>query len=314
MGEVKRKNTEAIPKPPVVIFAYNRPIHLKNCIESLIANKNATEHKYIVFIDGPKNKSEEDLIRQVERIANSFSRRIDIEVKKSEKNKGLSSSVISGVTETLSRSDSVIVVEDDLELHPEFLNFMAVNLCQFRENEMIASIQGFTYPIFDKSTECYYLRGADCWGWGTWKNRWDLLELDSSKLLNQINLRNLNRAFDLEGSFPYTKMLARQAKGEVDSWAIRWHASMYLSGKFSLYPPVTLVRNNGFDGSGTHVSKNDREGYKEFVELIYKIPPEIDEARVVRRKLISFLRKKYGTYPVFHPLGFFSRIKRRIYE
>jgi hypothetical protein len=58
--------------------------------------------------------------------------------------------------------------------------------------------------------------------------------------------------FNLDGAYPYFEMLIRQSKNEIDSWAIRWHASMYLLNKMTLYPHVSLVRNTGQDGSGTH--------------------------------------------------------------
>jgi hypothetical protein len=107
-------------------------------------------------------------------------------------------------------------------------------------------------------------------------------------------------------------MLERQARGEVDSWAIRWHASMYLLGKLSLYPPHTLVRNNGFDGSGTHVSSRDQENFQNFFEFSYQAPAKIRESKSARHRLKRFLRKKYGTYSVFHPKGLVSKIQRRI--
>ena len=27
--------------------------------------------------------------------------------------------------------------------------------------------------------ETFFVKGADCWGWATWKRGWDLFELDS---------------------------------------------------------------------------------------------------------------------------------------
>jgi hypothetical protein len=308
----ERTDMGNIPRPPVVIFGFNRPEHLRICLESLVANKNSKGHKYFLFLDGPRTNKEENVAQQVKRVANLFEQKIDLEVIESKVNKGLSNSLIPGITQILHKFDSIIVVEDDLELHPDFLDFMSANLYKYKNSEMIASIQGFTYPFLQNSLECYFLKGADCWGWGTWRRSWKLLEIESSRMVKQLRSKKLIRQFDMDGAFPYSGMLERQARGEVDSWAIRWHASMYLLGKLSLYPPKSLVRNNGFDGSGTHVSTRDVEDFRAFTDFSYRLPAEICESKSARRGLIRYLRKKYGTYSVFHPIGFITRIKRKL--
>ena len=44
--------------------------------------------------------------------------------------------------------------------------------------------------------ETFFLKGADCWGWATWKRAWDLFESDGAKLLAQLRERGLEREFD----------------------------------------------------------------------------------------------------------------------
>ena len=40
--------------------------------------------------------------------------------------------------------------------------------------------------------------------------------------------------------------------GKRDSWAIRWYWIVFSMGGLVLFPPVTLVKNEGMDGTGTH--------------------------------------------------------------
>jgi hypothetical protein len=47
-------------------------------------------------------------------------------------------------------------------------------------------------------------------------------------------------------------MLEDQMHGVGDSWAIRWYWSLFRGEGLALFPPVSLVRNTGMDGSGTH--------------------------------------------------------------
>jgi hypothetical protein len=47
-------------------------------------------------------------------------------------------------------------------------------------------------------------------------------------------------------------MMERQMAGQRDSWGIRWYWTVFKHGGITLYPPLTLVRNEGMDGSGSH--------------------------------------------------------------
>jgi len=47
-------------------------------------------------------------------------------------------------------------------------------------------------------------------------------------------------------------MLERQMKGEVDSWAIRWYWTSFNAGGLTLFPPRSLVMNEGADSNATH--------------------------------------------------------------
>jgi len=104
-------------------------------------------------------------------------------------------------------------------------------------------------PVLPQSV---FLRGADCWGWATWRRGWELFEPNSQKLLQELDKSPNRSEFDFNGAFPYRQMLKDQATGTVDSWAIRWYASAFLANKLTLYPGQSLVENIGQEGSGTH--------------------------------------------------------------
>jgi hypothetical protein len=133
------------------------------------------------------------------------------------------------------------------------------------------------------------------------------LNRDSSDLLAEIQNAKLSNSFDLDGSFPYTNMLRRQSRSEVDSWAIRWHASMFLQNRLSVYPSQSLILNTGFDGSGTHKANSfNLELSKGLPEADYC--PEFDnstprETKRARSMIVNLSRKRYKSYPYWHPLG-----------
>ncbi|MBU6461078.1 MAG: glycosyltransferase family 2 protein, partial [Proteobacteria bacterium] len=175
-----------------------------------------------------------------------------VTVIKRAKNLGLAQSIIDGVAQLCNQHGRVIVVEDDLVTSPYFLCYMNEALDLYQLDDRVISIHGYMYPVLGELPETFFMRGADCWGWGTWKRGWDLFEYDGEKLLAELDQRNLRRKFDLNGAYEYSKMLEDQISGKNNSWAIRWHASAFLKNKLTLYPSRSLVCNIGFDGSGTH--------------------------------------------------------------
>jgi len=178
-------------------------------------------------------------------------------IKESKENKGLALSITSGVSEILNKYDNAIILEDDLELSPFFLKYMNEALSLYEKEEDVISIHGYVYPVKKKLPETFFLRGADCWGWATWKRGWKFYEDNASKLLSEITSKNLKDEFDFNRSYPYTKMLKNQIKGEINSWAIKWYASAFVNNKLTLYPGKSLVRNVGTTVSSTHFEETN---------------------------------------------------------
>lgn len=240
---------------PILLFVYNRLEHTRRTVESLLANQEISQHELIVFSDGPKTVVDSSSVNQVRDFISKIKGFQSVTVYRSKTNKGLSRSVIDGVTEVLKRFDRCIVIEDDLVLSPHFLSFMRDGLSKYAADSRVASIHGYVYPADSVLPTNFFMKGADCWGWGTWKRAWDLFEPDGSKLLEQLKKRGLINEFDFGGSYAYSELLKKQIEGKVDSWAIRWHASIFLQGMLTLYPGRSLVHNIGNDRSGTNSGK-----------------------------------------------------------
>jgi hypothetical protein len=243
----------------ILIFAYNRPQHLKSLFESLLRNHDRDSVQTYLFIDGPKNENDFLSNKAVIATAEEFKPLLNFEIRFRSSNLGLHQSIRTGVNEIFKKFEKVIVLEDDLVLSPFFLRFMLQGLNRFEDNNSISSISGFSYPLAGKDSSGYLLPGADCWGWGTWKNRWDEITWDSKELLGKLKGSELLAKLDLNGAYDFSEMLIDSSLGLVDSWAIYWHASMFLKNRSTYYPSKSLVANTGMDGSGTHF-KFERSG------------------------------------------------------
>jgi len=240
---------------PIILFVYNRPRHTEQTLNALADNQLADQSVLYIYADGPKDgvtKQVLDDIRQTRALIKQQKWCKEVFVIESEYNRGLANSVIHGVTEITNKHGRAIVLEDDLVTHPFFLKYMNNYLEMYQDDESVISVHGFMYPIKKEIDSPFFLRGADCWGWATWKRGWDLFEPNGQLLLDQLVSRRLTNEFNFNNSYNYTSLLVTQITGGVDSWAIRWYASAFLANKLTLYPPFTLVHNIGFDGSGTH--------------------------------------------------------------
>ena len=285
-------NTSNDPLAPIALFVYNRPVHTKRVVESLLKNIEASDTHLFIFSDAAKDQSYNDAVENVRAYINEIMGFKSITTIPSRLNKGLARSIIDGISFVLKGSNRVIVLEDDLVVSPYFLKYMNSGLEVYKDEAQVASIHGYCYPIKRTSEETFFLRGADCWGWATWRRAWDNFEPDGDKLLSKLAQEGLIRKFDFDGAYPYVRMLKDQIKGKNNSWAIRWHASCFIKNMMTLYPAVSLVQNIGNDNSGTHcnTSSSFNVNLSDQPILVKKI--EISENQGARNRVAIFFRKE----------------------
>lgn len=240
---------------PIVMFTYCRLANTKETIEHLLKNDEAKYSDLIIYSDAPKNERAEEGVKKTREFIHSISGFKSIKIIEREKNMGLANSIVDGVTSIVNQYGRVIVLEDDLSVSPYFLKYMNEGLDRYEERKDIASIHGYIYPVKKKMPEALLIKGADCWGWATWKRAWDVFCFDANVLYKKILNAHLEREFDFNNSYPYVDMLKRQIDGSAGSWAICWYASAFLKNMYTLYPGQSLVQLNDIVGDGaTHGS------------------------------------------------------------
>ena len=279
---------------PVILFLYNRPYHTLKTLEALQKNQGWEKTEVYVFCDGPKtdaNTTQLTRIAEVRKMAHNITGCKALHVIESKQNKGLYQSVLDGVEEIFKSFDKIIVLEDDLETAPHFLNFMNEALIRYESNDNVYCISGYTYPIPKENNEAFFIKGADCWGWATWKNRWNKLELDGEKLLQELQEKKLVDDFTFNGSYPYLEMLKDKIAGKNQSWAVLWYCSAIVRGGLCLYPAQSFIHNTGNDGSGTHGDGTAVYQVDLSDNTTYILPNTIEESPDKRKAFENFFRK-----------------------
>lgn len=243
-------------RSPIAMFCFNRPIHTRHVLEALARCKFADQHDLYVFIDGPRTEQERELTDAVAVLMEALPFR-STHVYRSNANRGLFAAITEGVSRTLEQHPRVIVLEDDLVPHPAFLEYMNDALDRYQLDQRVACIHGYALPI-SGLPEFYFLRGGDCWGWATWRDRWELFCPDPAELIRKLIERDaLDFYMDSQGTTSL-RLLCDRARKRNQSWAILWHASLWLAGRLTLNPGTSFVRNIGNDGSGTHSGTSSR--------------------------------------------------------
>jgi hypothetical protein len=242
---------------PIALFVYNRLIHTEKTINALLQNKEAANTDLYIFSDGAKNISEEQKVNDLRSYLKTIVGFKSITIKEQLINKGLANSIIDGVTDLIELAGKIIVLEDDILVSPQFLSYMNNGLNKYENELNVASIHAYVYPINDILPNMFFLKGADCWGWATWKRAWKNFEPNGIILKEKLIQQKLVSSFNYDETYPFFTMLENQIIGKNNSWAIRWHASCYLNNMLTLYPGKTLITNIGFDNSGTHCGTDD---------------------------------------------------------
>lgn len=277
---------------PVLLFVYNRPLHTRQTIEALKKNTLASESVLYIYSDAPRSDADVENVKKVREVIRATNGFKQVNIIEREHNWGLARNIIDGVTSMVNQHGRVIVLEDDLLTAPYFLQYMNDALETYCDEPRVGHIYACDYTQNEALPDTYLIKWTGSWGWATWDRAWKYFNPDGQYLLDELKRRKLTRTFDFNGTYRYTRMLQQQVEGKNNSWAIRWNASLFLNDILSLNVGKSLVRNIGFDGSGTHCG-NDRL-YDSVLHMqplpVVKISP-IEECTIGRQAFEQYYRR-----------------------
>jgi hypothetical protein len=242
---------------PIALFTYNRPEHTQRILSSLMQCSRFDECTVHIFCDGAKTPAHQAAVNASRIVVRDFASHRDAHVIERNENLGLARSIVEGVTSLVHTYGRVIVLEDDLILSPDFLNYMLQSLDRFQDEPRVYQIAGYSFPIPNTpQSDTFFLPLTTTWGWATWDRAWKAFDWNPPKLVEHLRNPDFRAKFDLDNSYPYTKMLEQRLVGQNDSWGILWWYAVFSRDGLVLYPKLSLIRNDGFDGTGTHSGRS----------------------------------------------------------
>lgn len=240
---------------PICLFTYNRLNETKLTIEALKNNYLAKDSELFIFSDGAKNKQDIKDVIKVRAYIKTIIGFKKVAIIESEENKGLANSIINGVTKIIDKYSKVIVLEDDLQTTPNFLDFMNKALSYYYRDKNIYAVNGYSLFISSlcKQDSIYFHKRACSWGWGTWDDRWNKEIFDKTVIRNKISEdKKILKKFEKEFGADVSRMLIDNLKEKNNSWYIRWIFYNFIKQKSSVFSSFSKVENIGFISNATN--------------------------------------------------------------
>lgn len=258
---------------PVAVWTLNRYEHLRCCIDSLKKNKYAIDTEVYISLDFPPSegyKEGYDKVRAyLHQNISGFKKIIIFEQKKNLGSIGNFMFILNKVYEV---HDRIILIEDDNEVSPYFLEYMNYLLSKYEKDKNVFAINGYSYPIewLNDGKDLVKINNMfSAWGSALWRSKYD-------ELLNAINLKNIDNTMHsfkkVYGVFKnnpacFSNLICSYLGGKgimcddygnflpVDA-TIVFYIIVYR--KSVIMPKVSQVVNHGLDGSGVHCSKEEK--------------------------------------------------------
>ncbi|MDA7918915.1 glycosyltransferase [Mariniblastus sp.] len=299
---------------PVVLFVYNRSDHLRRTLDALNKNRSIANAKLYIFSDGPRSEVDEKSVNDVRdliRRKNGFG---NTEIVESDCNKGLATSVIEGATQVLEEHGSIVVLEDDVVTSPGWYDFMNGGVNYYKDDATIWSIGGYCPPLkFPASYphEVFLSPMPTSISWGTWIDRWKLIDWDITDFDEFINDRaRINRFCGWKPS--RMRLLKRTMRNMNNSWAVRFGYAAAKHEKLNILPIKSKTNHIGYD-IGEHMRPSQAKAAvaKYSVELVDE-PYEFRDDLHLESQIVSALKKFYHVSTLARVKHFSARLLEQI--
>lgn len=275
----------------ILIFAFNRPYHLENLLKSLVKNKESKQIPLIFFLDGARNNNDHLKIKKLKEIIIKYEKYLNLrKINERPINIGSKMNILNGISESLIDYETAIVLEDDLIVDKYFLKYMLDSLKLYQYEKRVFHISGFSFFNSTESNETFFTRYMNCWGWATWSKKWSLLQTDPIAIQQNFSKKDIYE-FNIENSHNFYRQIVENKVGLLKTWAIYWYATIFKSNGLCLMPKHSLVKNQGYDGSGERFGKSINQ-YEFKEEVITFFPKDINEDKQSFLLLKNYFKKR----------------------
>lgn len=171
-----------------------------------------------------------------------------------------------------------IILEDDIVPYEQFFPYCEELLTKYKNDKRIACISGWSY-FYDKTPEnypytYYFSHIQSSWGWATWRDRWNIIDLEMKNTKIEDIVNNLIKDYLPSSIINYYRKIFETKLSFDSAWDYQFLLSVLMKNNmYAIQPIKRFVKNiGGMDGTHpTDVNHNKSEAIEEDYEM--KHPP-----------------------------------------
>ena len=278
---------------PVIIPTLCRDKHFIRCMESLRRNPWAKYTEVYIGLDYPAKEEHWEGYRKISTyLEQPFPEFRAVHVFRREKNLGAVSNSGHLWNVALTKYDRLIYLEDDLEVSPNYLEYMDKALMAYKDDPDVVMVSGYAYPLdwkaADRCTVAKQNFNGSAWGKGVWRSK-------QNAMFHYLQPNGLSKAFSRAfRSGRFESMIDCAVKDYVDLCQGGWSGKnaflntttdialrIYIAveNKYAVMPLISKVRNHGYDGSGLYCQRIEGNSQADFCVQNYCFSTQpIDES------------------------------------
>ena len=217
----------------------------------------------LLAVDGPRATKQNDaeLVKQTQETVRLITWDAQVLTRFRKSNMGLRRAVVDAVNWATTTYGNVIVLEDDVRVGPELLDYFNFNLDKFKADERIAHISGYNLvPVEYLSQPTQQSRFSiypESYAWATWDRAWEKYD-DDLTWANNASVEELKSIVGtMSGALRWKQNFSDASAERIHTWAYRWLASMW-EQKWLMVSPNRNISTYEGNLSGTHTRRKPK--------------------------------------------------------
>ena len=199
----------------------------------------------------------------------------------------------------------------------------------YKSSNSVWAVSGWGHPqLINFKTGSSFSSLTSPWGWGTWKNNWNIFienKLYEKNLISELSDKDKNQFLFYGYADYWEEAIKKDLSGENSVWDAYWYQTIYINKGLTLFPNTSHVQNNGFDGSGIHCKENDLfftplnnkktlTYPKKFkINIIYKLNTYLFFLNYRRKQYFDYHSEKFSSFKNFK-LFILKKIKSKFFN
>lgn len=242
---------------PVLLIGFNRPDRLERLIESIRAHRPSCVR---IAIDGPRTSVPDDeaAVEATAKLADLVDWTSNVVVHRHETNQGITIAIPWAVSWVLSEFTQAVIIEDDVTVGPQFLEFAEIALDRWSSDTSTFAVSGYNIVpeihLSRPQSAVRYSRMVHSYAWATWRRAWEHYDSDMTWFGRQ-SLRELTQNLGSRcAALRWRQYAAHVRSGRVTTWDYQWAMSIWSQGGRTVMPNRNLIEYHGMTG-GTHTTR-----------------------------------------------------------